>query len=258
MDWFRRLFGKIGPAPEVVFQGPTSPPLPECRTYVIGDIHGQKHLLDRLLGLVFEDSQGAKSTIVCVGDLIDRGEQSRDVLTHLQSLAARKEVVCLMGNHERMMLDFIDEPETYGRRWLRNGGLQTLASFGIGGCTESSGSDQLLAAAEHLAEKMGPELIQWIRDLPLTWHSGNLWVVHAAALPDVPMPQQTEKVLLWGSSRFHKSGRPDENWVVHGHTVVDHPTVHSGRVSVDTGAYFSGRLTAAVIDPAAPIRFLQT
>jgi len=114
-----------------------------------------------------------------------------------------------MGNHERMILDFTDDPKTYGRSWLRNDGLQTLASFGIGGCTESSGGDQLLAAAEQLTESMGTDLMQWIRDLPLIWHSGNLWVVHAAALPDVPMDQQTEKVLLWGSSRFHRSGRPD-------------------------------------------------
>ena len=89
MDWFRRVFKKTDPVAEVVFQGPTSPPMPECRSYVVGDIHRQKHLLDRLLGLIVEDAQNAKSSIVCVGDMIDRGEQSRDVLMHLHTLAAR-------------------------------------------------------------------------------------------------------------------------------------------------------------------------
>jgi serine/threonine protein phosphatase 1 len=258
MAGFGKLFGKKSELTEFSFPGPKGPALPDRRVYVVGDIHGQKRLLDRLLDIIAQDRGSEDAHLVFVGDMVDRGEQSRQVLETLKALNDAGTAVCLMGNHERMMLDFIDDPATFGRRWLRNGGLQTLGSFGIGGCTDSSGADQLTVAAKSLMSKLGPDMENWLRSLPLTWQNNNLWVVHAAAHPEVPMQEQDEKVLLWGSSRFFQSGRPDEDWVVHGHTVVDHPTVQSGRVSVDTGAYFSGRLTAAVIDPDAPVRFLQS
>src|SRR6056297_3334458 len=104
-------------------------PAPLIPLAAIGDIHGCADLLERLLSQLEPDLQ-----VICVGDYIDRGDHSADVL-HI--LHANADIICLKGNHEEMLLNFLEQPETYGRRWFRNGGLQTMASFGIAGLTET-------------------------------------------------------------------------------------------------------------------------
>lgn len=113
------------------------PPCPETPVGVIGDVHGCAELLEELLGRL--DEAGVKH-IVTVGDYVDRGERSADVLHMLRARSSEtpETLVCLMGNHEKMMLDFLDRPVERGARWLRNGGLQTLASFGIGNASDTA------------------------------------------------------------------------------------------------------------------------
>jgi serine/threonine protein phosphatase 1 len=210
--------------------------------------------------MILADAAGVDHNIVCVGDYVDRGEASADVLgtLHQRATATPDRFICLMGNHEKMMLDFLDSPIDNGPRWLHNGGLQTLASFGVGGVAQSSDGDRLLAAADKLGDAIGPDMLDWLRSLPLTWSSGTLWVVHAAAQPSLPMNMQEDRVLLWGHSEFFQTGRADGIWVAHGHTVIDQPGDQGGRIAVDTGAYFSGKLTAGVLEAGSPARFLQT
>jgi len=156
-----------------------------------------------------------------------------------------------------MMLGFIDDPEKKGARWLRYGGLQTLASFGIGGVTSSSEGAALTTARDALKETMGDALCTWLRDLPATWRSGNVTVVHAGADPVTPLTLQSSKTFMWGHPDFDRVLRTDGTWVAHGHTVVEQPTAQGGKIAVDTGAYATGQLTAAYVT-SGDVTFLQS
>ena len=238
-------------------------PEPDVPVYVIGDIHGRADLLDQLLGRIEADRQGADTAedrLVFVGDYIDRGDESAAVLDRVAGLSWDRpdRVVCLMGNHERMLLDMLDDPATRGGRWLRYGGLQTLASYQIGGITQSSPPERLEEVADELRRALPDGIEDWLRALPLQWSSGDLHVCHAAAKPDLAMDDQPDEVLLWGHPSFLKTAREDGQWVAFGHTIFDAPEVRQRRIAVDTGAYYSGALTAAVIAPGRAVRFLST
>lgn len=214
------------------------PVAPDETVIAVGDIHGRFDLLSKF----------AKSTvpaqIICLGDLIDRGEQSADVMRTLHGVP---EVITLMGNHEEMMLNFIDDPKANGERWLRYGGLQTLHSFGVSGVSQTSAGADLLNARDQLYAAMGPDLLEWVANLPKYWVSGNVAFVHAAADPAVPIEEQENRTLLWGHRDFGRVPRSDGMWVVHGHTIIDTPTIKQGVVSIDTGAYATGKLCAATV-----------
>lgn len=224
-------------------------PAPDATVLAIGDIHGRDDLLARLLDRLAAGDPGAP--LVFLGDYVDRGEHSAEVLRRIAGLSAQWSgpLVSLMGNHERMMLDFLDTPTDSAGRWLRNGGLQTLASFGVGGITEQPTPEEARDAAARLRDAMGADLADWLARLPLHHASGNVHFVHAGADPDLPMGAQLPRTLLWGHPAFAARPRADGQFVVHGHTVVDSPEVIAGRIAVDTGAWFTGRLTAARIAP---------
>ncbi|TQE94182.1 MAG: serine/threonine protein phosphatase [Spiribacter salinus] len=213
----------------------------DAKFCVIGDVHGR---LDLLAPLV--EALPPKNQIICVGDLIDRGDQSGQVLDYVMQ---HDRIMSLMGNHEQMMLDFLQTPETAGGRWVRNGGLQTLASFGIAGVTETSGAEALSRARDALFDAMGQNMATWVARLECFAWSGNVAVVHAGANPNTPLDQQDPDTFIWGHPDFRKIPRDDGFWIVHGHTIVDQPTQKDGRISIDTGAYATGRLSAAVVSP---------
>jgi len=104
-----------------------------------------------------------------------------------------------------------------------------------------------LAARDALGGAMGNELIDWLYTLPSIWMTGNVAVVHAGADPRKDIREQDEAVLIWGHKRFDEEDRADGVWVVHGHTIVDNAIAENGRISVDTGAYATGVLSAALI-----------
>lgn len=243
---FGKLFRRNTPAQQTV---PTfdAVPAPDRTIMAIGDVHGRADLLDRLLDRIAAEDPGVP--LVFLGDYVDRGEHSAAVLRRLAGLPGQWSgpVMCLMGNHERMMIDFLDAPETGAGRWMRSGGLQALASFGVGGMTEQPGPVDARDAAERLRDAMGDDLVAWVTGLPLQHVSGNVHFVHAAADPSLPMTLQEPRTLLWGHPAFAGTPRGDGQFVVHGHTVVDAPEIAAGRVCVDTGAWFTGRLTAARI-----------
>lgn len=241
------------------------PVAPDAPVWVIGDVHGRVDLLRTLMARIGDHPSTTEHThVVTVGDYIDRGDDSADVLAQLiEWSASSPNLHCLKGNHEVMMLEFLDRPETKGARWLRNGGLQTLASFGIGGLAETSSSDALKEGSEALRaallKKVPAGIEDWVRARPTTWASGNLHVVHAGADPKLPMEFQSEQTLLWGHPDFAKTPRDDAQWVAYGHTITDAPGPDGlGRIAVDTGAYYSGQLTAALITPDGQIQLLQT
>lgn len=238
-----------------------APIRPAQPVYVIGDIHGCTGLATQLLEQIDLDIEAAglaNPHLVFVGDYIDRGEDSAAVLELLMHLAASlpDNVTCLMGNHEKMMLDFLDRPEERGGRWLRNGGLQTLASFRVGGLSDSASPEKLTEARDDLLQALPDGTEAWLRALPLIWTSGNICVTHAGANPALPLNRQEPRTLLWGHRDFMTTPRQDAFWIVHGHTVVETPEAKAGRISVDTGACYTGRLSAAAITENE-VRFLQ-
>lgn len=245
MKHLARLFSFRGPAKTApTFNDPLAP---DERLAVIGDIHGT----DGLLAAMLERIAALEPVrLVFVGDYVDRGEDSAGVLSRLHVLSSRDPAaVFLAGNHEAMMLAFLDDPEREARRWLRNGGLQTLASFGVGGVSEAPDAPRAVAARDALAAALGPELQAWLRGLPTRFVSGNVAVVHAGADPDVPIAGQPDATLLWGHPEFRIRPRADGVWVVHGHTITAEVGARAGRIGVDTGAYANGRLSAALIGP---------
>lgn len=242
-----------------------TPPAPNEIVYVVGDIHGSIDKLEKLLTQIDEDSSrngGAESRVVFVGDYIDRGESSADVLRFMAHVTTTYpgKLVGLIGNHERMLLDFLSDPTGSAKRWIRHGGLQTLASFGVGAglTTDSRNAGDLLDAAGDLMEAMGQELVDWMNDLPLSWSSGTLWVVHAGADPRKAMTAQSPSTLMWGTEAFLKQDRKDGQWVAFGHQPFETPFAEAGRIAVDTGAVYGGALTAARIDPSGEVSFISS
>ncbi len=230
-----------------------APPCPEQTIYAIGDIHGCIDLLEALLAAIDADILKCREespVLVLLGDYVDRGENAAKTLQRVKDLAHShpQNVICLMGNHEKMLLDFLDDPVQNGWQWMRNGGLQTLASYRVGGVSEQPAQKQLLNGRDALQSAIPTGIEDWLRGLPLTWQSGNMIFVHAALDPVKDVDTQDSDTLLWGHRDFRKLPRTDGNWVVHGHTIVEQPTNHDGCISIDTGAYFSGRLSAAKID----------
>ena len=227
-------------------------PAPDGPLAVIGDVHGMAALFARMLDRLAREAPQARVT--CVGDLIDRGEHSAQTL--LAAHALRHHVSVLLGNHEEMLLRFLDRPCREGPRWLRHGGLQTLASFGIGGLSQSAQGARLEAAALALRAALGPDVEAWMRGLPRFCRTGNIVVTHAGADPRAPIDAQSGQALTWGHPDFGRHSRSDGVWIAHGHRIVAEPMCQNGVISVDTGAFAGGGLSAAVIVPGE-VHFLR-
>ncbi|NDR58387.1 metallophosphoesterase [Aliiruegeria sabulilitoris] len=237
-----RLFRKRQPPVEF------KPVQPETVVEIVGDVHGTAHLLRALPPV--EDG----ATRVFVGDLVDRGMQSYETLEIIFEGCRNGEWICLKGNHEEMFLKFLSDPNR-GRSWLRHGGLQTVASFDLGGITETSSPEALEDIASAIRERLTPGLLDWLENLPHVWTSNNLTIAHAGLDPMLPISLQQERVALWGHPEFVKTPRPDGQWVAHGHTIMDTPTIRNGVISIDTGAYATNLLTLARISPDGQIEF---
>ena len=235
MRWIKRLTRKSSRPDAIAFDAPLKPDAP---FFVVADIHGRFDLLESALRRVTESKEAIP--LVFVGDYVDRGPDSAAVLRHLFELqsANPNQITCLGGNHEEMLLGFLDDPIRFHRLWLRNGGDETLRSFGV----KLPGADaeaEILAARDQFLKALGPDLHAWLRDLPLNWKSGNVWVTHAGADPAVDMDRQDRNALVWGHPEFRKRPRDDGQWVVHGHTIVPEVTTQEGRISIDTGAFMT-------------------
>lgn len=245
--WIKNL---LMPKPAADSAGSLSTLAPAGRFYAIGDIHGRLDLLQTLLTALDQDVP-----LVFLGDYIDRGNYSAQVLRHLLhlSLTPDRKVVCLKGNHEEMLLGFLDHPQERQRIWMHNGGTQTLASFGLINTSDLAAD----AVAEQLRDAMGEPLLDWIRDRPLIWTSGNITAVHAALDPQKPLDEQAAQTCLWGHPDFTEKSRKDGQWIVHGHTIVDEPRVRGDVIAIDTGAFATDQLTAAEVSDGA-VRFVST
>lgn len=225
-------------------------PRPDQPLAIIGDVHGCLDLLQDLLTKLPAEAQ-----VVLVGDYIDRGEDSEGVLRFLNG---RSDLICLRGNHEDMLIQFLTDPARHGGRWLQYGGLQTLASFGISGIHNNAPPAALENCRDALLSKMGADLEHFLKRLLPCHLSGNVLVAHAGANPAVAPEYQDPKYLIWGHPDFDRTPRKDGVWVAYGHVIHDQPKISKGRIAIDTGAYATGRLTAAYLSPDAEPVFISS
>lgn len=244
---------------------PGGRPRPERVCYVIGDIHGCADCLEDILTLIDQDIGAHKVSepaLAFVGNYIGHGPSSLIVLDRMQELCELfpKNVVCLMGSQERLLLDMFTDPDRRAGRWLSSGGDTILAEVLA---TDRSGMDppnleDMRGLASYLRGQLGESALNWLSDLPLSWSSGNLWVVHAGADPFRPMAEQSPRILLWGHPEFHSAQRSDDVWIAHGHSAVGRAGLVDRRITVDTEAHRTGVLSAVAVTPDGPMRVLST
>ena len=232
---------------------------PGQRIYAIGDIHGRADLLANLLDLIDQDAEaytGSKS-IIFLGDYIDRGFQSRQVIDII--LSSRMEsynVHCLKGNHEEAMLQFLADPE-FGPRWAAYGGRETLVSYGVRPPRNQTRTDDWQEVHAALVAALPAEHENFLLQLLPSLKIGHYGFVHAGLRPGVSFENQQERDLFWIRDEFLNDQKPLDVIAVHGHTPVDKPFWDHRRINVDTGAYISGRLTAVRLE-ANTVAFLST
>lgn len=217
--------------------------------YAIGDIHGRLDLLRALLERIGAHARtlpaGVRPRLVLLGDYIDRGPDSRGVLDLLAAPPSEGfERVCLKGNHEDFLLDFLEHPGG-GLVWLSNGGLETLASYGVP--TTAAGPAMLPALASALRAAMPLEHRRFLAELDLLHVCGDYLFVHAGLDPRRPLHQQGAGTLLWIREPFLSSEADFGYTVVHGHSISYEPDVRRNRIGIDTGAFATGRLTCLVL-----------
>jgi serine/threonine protein phosphatase 1 len=221
---------------------------PGCRIYAIGDIHGRADLLKDVLARIDADSsryRDLRCITVFLGDYIDRGPDSRGVLEELMARSRTRETVCLMGNHEAILLRFLGEPETW-QDWAQIGGAQTLLSYGLRPSLRLT-EDQADDLARNFAHAFPPDHRDFLYSLPYTFESGNVLFVHAGLKPGIPLAKQDPDDLIWIRDEFLTYRGSFGKIVVHGHTPVEEPEVLHNRINLDTGAYATGRLSCLVL-----------
>ena len=212
-------------------------------TIAIGDTHGCRDMLDRLMERCFRYAGERPLRLVFLGDYIDRGPDSRGVVETLIRLERDMPggVVCLRGNHEALLLEALATGDT--RLWLFNGGGTTLASYGV--------DDVARLPNAHLA---------WYAALKTSFDDGRRFFVHAGVDPGRPLSEQTEHDLVWMREPFLSRESDYGRFIVHGHTPQRNgrPDLRRWRLNLDTAAVYGGRLTAAIFNGVQrePIAFL--
>ncbi|SLN28927.1 diadenosine tetraphosphatase [Pseudoruegeria aquimaris] len=225
------------------------------RYYAIGDVHGHLEQLKRAHELIRADIArcGQPAPVVHLGDLIDRGPESRGVIDYLmKGIAAGEPWHVLKGNHDRYLERFYRERITFdpntrtGLVWFdhRLGGAQTLASYGV-----EASENRDPAQIQRDAHAAVPEAhIRFIEGLPLCLETEDLIFVHAGIRPGVPMAQQAEDDLLWIRDGFLDDDTDHGRLVVHGHTALEAPEHFGNRVDLDGGTGYGRPLIPALFE----------
>ncbi|MEZ5708395.1 MAG: metallophosphoesterase family protein [Blastomonas sp.] len=221
------------------------------RLYVIGDVHGRLDLLNELLVRIDEDDAtrpNAEIHLIFLGDLVDRGMESRGVVERAMQLAevGGGRVRFLMGNHEEVMLGAATGDEKHVKFFCRIGGKETLFSYGL------SPEDYQRLQIEELSERVATLFPRAHLDFVSRFESrivfGDYAFVHAGIRPGVPLDEQRIKDLRWIREEFILDDEPHDKVIVHGHTISENVEECHNRIGIDTGAYMSGRLTALCLE----------
>lgn len=220
------------------------------RAYIIGDVHGRLDLLDKLLAEIdlHNASQPSKETrLVFLGDLIDRGPESRQVIDRVIKIERESPgCVFIRGNHEASLLYGLLENPRILPQWLHHGGFETAESYGLsrGQVMNAKGSN-----LQHMLLSAIPEShLSFLSRTVTQSRFGDYLFVHAGVRPGVPLDQQKPEDLMWIRSDFLESQEAFSCIIVHGHSISTSAVIRPNRIGIDTGAYRTGRLTALCID----------
>lgn len=229
--------------------------------YAFGDVHGRADLLERLFVKVEADiAEHAKDqniVLVFLGDYIDRGFQSREVVDFLLSeRISQYQCIFLKGNHEEALMKFMTDP-SFGPRWAGYGGLETLTSYSVRPPRIRTAGEEWGIACDALNEAMPPDHRRFFNSLEISATIGDYIFVHAGLRPGRPLEEQVEEDALWIREEFLKDNSSFGVIVVHGHTPIAAPYRDFRRIGIDTGAYLSGKLTAACF-MRSDVRFITT
>jgi serine/threonine protein phosphatase 1 len=223
----------------------------ETRIYAVGDIHGRVDLLIDALDRIDDDIHRrpiSRTIEVFLGDYIDRGPDSKSVIDHLAVRMVRRHAICLRGNHEQLLEQFLRDPEAI-RDWVQLGAMQTLASYGIA-LTDRSNRITPFALQQQFLRRFPRTHELFLQCLRDSFSCGDFLFVHAGIRPGVPLARQDPEDLRWIREEFLQSSVDHGKIVVHGHTPVNHPEFHNNRINIDTGAWRSGVLTTIAIEGA--------
>jgi serine/threonine protein phosphatase 1 len=230
---------------------------PDVRAIAVGDVHGRRDLLVRLLNEIdaLRTADPRRDDhLVFLGDLIDRGPDSRGVLDLLVARRASDPgLTILAGNHEEMLLAILDGASEHLGEWLRFGGQECIESYGLSAADLMATTPE--GAVERLRDAIPEPHVALMREMRDTVALGDYLFVHAGIRPGVAIEDQQAQDLRWIRAPFLTSRADHGVMVVHGHSISEAPEERPNRIGIDTGAYASGRLTALCIDGDAR-RFL--
>jgi serine/threonine protein phosphatase 1 len=225
---------------------------PGYRAYVVGDVHGRLDLLEQLLAKIHSELQrrpARKTLLVFVGDLIDRGPSSAQVVERLRTY--RREgirPVFLLGNHEEVLLRILGGDRTPVPGWLKFGGLQCLESYGVDTDQLRDRSNEQLM--QLIQEVVPANHVEFLRSFIDSCRFGDYLFVHAGIRPGVELEQQRQTDLRWIREPFLFDETDHGFIVVHGHTISTEVDEQVNRIGIDTGAYRTGVLSALAIEGA--------
>ena len=256
--WFQPLKKLINNF--IVRNARVEPFLPDgIRLYCIGDIHGRNDLLQKIHEKIEKDVAGfsGRVVIVYVGDFIDRGMFSREVIEILEGNPFPDfDCIYLRGNHEQTLLDFLQEASV-GSFWLSYGGQATLVSYGVAVSKILTRREEFVEIQKSLRDKIPQSHLDFFSKTRLSYMVGSYFFVHAGINPKYSLARQQPEDLMWIRDEFVSSSKNREKIIVHGHTVTEEPELLPNRIGIDTGAYASGRLTCLILQGKQQ-RIIQT
>jgi serine/threonine protein phosphatase 1 len=214
-------------------------------------VHGRLDLLTRVHAAIDADLRAhpiASPVEITIGDLVDRGPASRGVVDAVARRAIERShsVVALRGNHEDMVLRFLDDAREF-EDWREFGGYETLMSYGVARRPVTTQADRE-DLRDAFIEALPPQHLRFFEDMAPYWIEGDYVFVHAGLRPGVPFPMQNLEELRWIRDDFLLHEAPFEYFVVHGHTPVTQILCRPNRIDIDTGAYATGNLSCLVLE----------
>ncbi len=249
---FRRMSATVSSKP--VFSGPAG-----TRLYAVGDVHGRLDLVDDLLGRIEDDITDRPvetAAVVFLGDLIDRGPESAGVVDRLQTLQHfPAKMLFILGNHEEFLLRVLNGEPGVAHDWLGFGGDACVESYGVATAALQAMDEQRIA--DVLRDAIPTAHVNFLKTFGDTFRFGDYLLVHAGIRPGVPIDEQQPRDLRWIRQPFLSDAHDHGCMVIHGHTISDGVDRRANRIGIDTGAYRTGVLTAAVIEEE-DLRFLAT
>lgn len=230
------------------------------RIYCIGDVHGYCDILKQMhikIHMDIKENPIEKITIIHLGDYINRGPQSREVIEYLMRLSQQNtqiEYIHLYGNHENAIIEFIDDPTGQGREWYAWPNEKYLDSYGVDATEKDA-----VQLAKIIKETVPPSHFNFIRQLPHYFQIDDFLFVHNGPRPGIKLEEQTKEDLINNREPFMSMCDPHEYFVIHGHTSTSdyQVDIKPNRINLDTGLFYpNGQLTCGILE-GSEMRFIQ-